>query len=133
MVRARFIRWFHEIGIADIPLVGGKNASLGEMYRELTPKGIKIPNGFAITAEGYWSVVRAGGLTEAIRTILSDLDTRDLANLAQRGRQVREMILIVGVKTDGLGPDWLVDGLGCLTASGARLTTNLELVESVRK
>ncbi len=93
MARARFIRWFHEIGLADIPLVGGKNASLGEMYRELTPKGIRIPNGFAITAEGYWSVVRAGGLTEAIRTILSDLDTRDLANLAQRGRQVREMIL----------------------------------------
>jgi pyruvate, water dikinase len=93
MASARFIRWFHEIGLADISLVGGKNASLGEMYRELTPKGIRIPNGFAITAEGYWSVVRAGGLTEAIRTILSDLDTRDLANLAQRGRQVREMIL----------------------------------------
>jgi pyruvate, water dikinase len=61
MASARFIRWFHEIGLADISLVGGKNASLGEMYRELTPKGIRIPNGFAITAEGYWSVVRAGG------------------------------------------------------------------------
>jgi pyruvate, water dikinase len=93
MARARFIRWFREIGIADIPLVGGKNASLGEMYRELTPKGVRIPNGFAITAEGYWSVLRAGGLTEAFRTILADLDTRDLANLAERGRQVRELIL----------------------------------------
>ena len=82
MARARFIRWFHEIGIADIPLVGGKNASLGEMYRELGPKGVKIPNGFAITAEGYWSVVRAGRLTEAIRVSLTDLDTQDLTNLA---------------------------------------------------
>lgn len=93
MTGTRFIRWFHEIGLADLPLVGGKNASLGEMYRELTPKGIKIPNGFAITAEGYWSVLRAGGLTEAIRTSLTNLDTRDLTELAERGRQVREMIL----------------------------------------
>ena len=47
----RFIRWFDDIGIEDIPLVGGKNASLGEMYRELTPRGIRVPEGFAITAE----------------------------------------------------------------------------------
>ena len=60
MARARFIRWFHDIGLADDIACRGKNASLGEMYRELTPKGIRIPNGFAITAEGYWSVVRAG-------------------------------------------------------------------------
>ena len=56
------------------------------------PKGIRIPNGFAITAEGYWSVVRAG-VDRGHPDHLSDLDTRDLANLAQRGRQVREMIL----------------------------------------
>ena len=45
------IRWFEDIGIQDIPLVGGKNASLGEMYRELASKGVKVPNGFAVTAE----------------------------------------------------------------------------------
>jgi len=50
MAKLHFIRWFHEIGITDAPLVGGKNASLGEMYQQLTPRGIKIPNGFAITA-----------------------------------------------------------------------------------
>jgi len=48
----KFILWFHEIGIDDIPLVGGKNASLGEMYRKLKNRGIKVPNGFAITAHG---------------------------------------------------------------------------------
>ncbi|HDH16152.1 MAG TPA: hypothetical protein ENG90_06705, partial [Gammaproteobacteria bacterium] len=48
-----YIRWFEKLGIEDIPLVGGKNASLGEMYRELTPQGVKIPNGFAITADAY--------------------------------------------------------------------------------
>ena len=47
------IRWFDEIGIGDVALVGEKNASLGEMYRELTPKGVKVPNGFAVTADAY--------------------------------------------------------------------------------
>ena len=51
--KGRFIRWFEKVGLEDLPLVGGKNASLGEMYRELTPQGIKIPNGFAITSEAY--------------------------------------------------------------------------------
>jgi pyruvate,water dikinase len=93
MTASRFIRWFREIGLADVPLVGGKNASLGEMYRELTSRGIKIPNGFAITAEGYRQVLQVGGLTQTIHAILADLDTRDLTNLAARGRRVREAIL----------------------------------------
>ena len=54
-----YIRWFEQIGIDDVPLVGGKNASLGEMIRELAPQGIKVPNGFATTAEAYWYVLRA--------------------------------------------------------------------------
>ncbi|MEJ2651247.1 MAG: PEP/pyruvate-binding domain-containing protein, partial [Gammaproteobacteria bacterium] len=49
----RFIRYFEEIGIDDVPSVGGKNASLGEMYRELTPKGVNVPDGFAVTAQAY--------------------------------------------------------------------------------
>ena len=51
MTAPRFIRWFSEVGIGDVALVDGKSASLGEMYRELTPQGIRVPNGFAITAE----------------------------------------------------------------------------------
>jgi|APFre7841882630_1041343.scaffolds.fasta_scaffold17967_2 choline dehydrogenase-like flavoprotein len=51
--REEFIRGFAELGIADVPLAGGKNASLGEIYRELTPQDVKAPNGFAITAEAY--------------------------------------------------------------------------------
>ena len=61
----RFIRFFSEIGIADVPLVGGKNASLGEMFRELTPKGIAVPHGFAITAEAYrYTLDQAGAWPE---------------------------------------------------------------------
>ncbi|MCL6507774.1 MAG: phosphoenolpyruvate synthase [Bryobacteraceae bacterium] len=93
MTTSRFIRWFGEIGVADVSLVGGKNASLGEMYRELTPRGINIPNGFAVTAEAYRDVLQVGGLAETIRQILSGLDTRDLGSLAERGRRVREAIL----------------------------------------
>lgn len=89
----KFIRWFGELGIGDVGLVGGKNASLGEMFRELTPKGIRVPNGFAVTAEAYRDFLRFGGLDQQIREILQGLDTRDLAGLAERGRQVREAIL----------------------------------------
>lgn len=93
MTTTRFIRWFRDITIADVGLVGGKNASLGEMFRELIPQGIRIPNGFAVTAAGYRHVLEVGGLAQRIRTILADLDTNDLSNLAERGRRVREAIL----------------------------------------
>jgi pyruvate,water dikinase len=91
--RAKFVKWFAEIGIDDIPLVGGKNASLGEMYRELTPKGVKVPNGFAITAEAYRHFLHEAGLDQKIRELLKGLDTRDVENLRQRGSQVRHAIL----------------------------------------
>jgi len=87
-----FIKWFADITIADVPLVGGKNASLGEMVRELTGKGVKVPNGFAITAEAFRHFIRTAQLDQSIRTKLADLDTQDMANLSQRGHAVREAI-----------------------------------------
>jgi pyruvate,water dikinase len=87
------VRWFHEIGIDDVPLVGGKNASLGEMYRALGKKGVRVPNGFAVTAAAYRYFLRQSGLDRRIREILTGLDTRDMENLRQRGRQARGAIL----------------------------------------
>ena len=87
--RKSYIRWFAEIGIGDVSLVGGKNASLGELYRELASKGIKVPNGFAITAQAYWDLLHRTGLAQQIKEILSGLDTQDAANLQQRGRAIR--------------------------------------------
>jgi len=87
-----FIRWFEEIGIDDIPAVGGKNASLGEMYRALAGKGIKVPNGFAITADAYRSFIHQAGLDKKIPEILKDLDTGDLENLRRRGSTIRQAI-----------------------------------------
>lgn len=89
----RFIRWFEEIGLEDAPRVGGKNASLGEMYRELAAGGVKVPNGFAVTADAYREFLRRESLDGRIREILRDLDPRDLENLRQRGRRVRQAIL----------------------------------------
>ena len=88
----KFIRWFNEIGIEDVPIVGGKNASLGEMYRNLESKGIKVPNGFAITAEAYRYFLDYAGIGDEIQEILADLDTSDLNNLMRKGRNIREII-----------------------------------------
>ena len=87
-----FIKWFADITIADVPLVGGKNASLGEMVRELTRRGVKVPDGFAITADAFRYFIREARLDEFIRVTLADLDTHDMANLSQRGHAVREAI-----------------------------------------
>jgi pyruvate,water dikinase len=88
-----WIRWFEEIGIEDVPLVGGKNASLGEMYRELASRGVKVPNGFAITADAYWTFLREAGLEATINEALKDLDTHDVANLRRRGSRIRQAML----------------------------------------
>ncbi len=88
-----FILWFKEIGIEDVPLVGGKNASLGEMYQHLSSKGVKVPNGFAITAEAYKHLLKDAGIEQAIRDALEGLDTSDINNLRERGKKVREIIL----------------------------------------
>jgi pyruvate,water dikinase len=87
-----FIKNFADITIDDIPLVGGKNASLGEMVRELSGRGVKVPDGFAITADGYRHFIREAGLDGFIRKVLADLDTGNLVNLSERGRAVREAI-----------------------------------------
>jgi pyruvate,water dikinase len=89
----RYIRWFEEVGIDDIPLVGGKNASLGELVRELASQGIKVPNGFAVTAKAYWDFIASAGLEGKFRGILADLDTGDAANLQQRGSALRQAVM----------------------------------------
>jgi len=89
----RSILWFNEIRIKDVPLVGGKNASLGEMYCTLTGKGVKVPNGFAITAEAYKYFLKSAGIRKEIKKILSDLDTRNVRNLSERGEKIRKLIV----------------------------------------
>jgi pyruvate,water dikinase len=91
--RIEFIRWFDELDLDDVPLVGGKNASLGEMIRALQPHGIRVPNGFATTADAYRQFLKTAHLDVTIQNILSDLDTRDIRNLRERGDKVRHAIV----------------------------------------
>jgi len=91
--REKFILWFDELGIADVPLVGGKNASLGEMYRQLTSKGVKVPNGFAVTAAAYRHYLEKSGLKDKIREELKGLNTSSMHSLSTKGHNVRQMIL----------------------------------------
>ena len=88
----KYILWFDELRIEDVPLVGGKNASLGEMYHSLKEKGVLVPNGFAITAAAYRHLLRDAGIEDAVREALEGLDTHDIRNLQERGRKVREII-----------------------------------------
>ncbi len=100
MTKPVFVRFFEELAIKDVPSVGGKNASLGEMYRKLKDQGIKVPNGFATTAEAYNYFLESTGLKKKIKEILKDLDTSDTRNLMAHGKKVRAEILAVQLPTD---------------------------------
>jgi pyruvate,water dikinase len=104
MRKKPYILWFDEIGLKDLPLVGGKNASLGEMRRELTKYGVNIPNGFAVTVNAYQAFLNEGIIhewdetrsrpyvRENIREILSGLNSEDVENLSERGSRIRRLI-----------------------------------------
>ena len=87
------VLWLNEIGMEDVPLVGGKNASLGEMYQKLSEKGIKIPNAFAVTSYAYQYFLDYAGIKKEIEDILKGLDTSNIDDLMIRGREVRETII----------------------------------------
>jgi len=84
--------WFEQFGIADIPIVGGKNASLGEMIRHLVPKGIRVPNGFATTAQAYRRFLEFNGLDVKLRKLFTGLSLEDLNQLRQVASQARALI-----------------------------------------
>jgi pyruvate,water dikinase len=88
----RYIRFFSQIGIEDIPQVGGKNASLGEMYRALKSAGVKVPNGFAITAEAYRTVLEEAGAWPALKDVLGGLDPKNVEDLGKRAAQARDIV-----------------------------------------
>ncbi len=90
--KTAFILWFDQLGIEDVPLTGGKNASLGEMYSVLTPKGVSVPNGFAVTAYAYNYLLDKAGIRDAIKQALDGLDTTNMKDLALKGAAARKII-----------------------------------------
>ena len=89
---ASCIRWFSELSAEDVPAVGGKSASLGELYCALRPRGLRVPNGFAITAEAYRETLEAAGALPRLRETLAGLDVHDVDDLARRARLAREIV-----------------------------------------
>jgi len=92
MTARRYIRFFSAIGMGDVATVGGKNASLGEMYRSLGSQGVRVPNGFAITAEAYRYMLDQSGSWPLLRQTLDGLRADDMEDLARRGKQAREIV-----------------------------------------
>lgn len=88
-----FILWFDQISVDDVPIVGGKNASLGEMYKELTPKGINVPNGFALTAKAYNYFLDKNNLKPRIKEIIDHMNIKDVNDLSEKGELIRSLIL----------------------------------------
>ncbi|MFC3848282.1 pyruvate, water dikinase [Helicobacter baculiformis] len=88
----RYIKLYKEINNRDVALVGGKNASIGEMFQELVPSGIKVPNGFAITSDAYWYLLEKGGIKEQIVALLEGVDATELDVLKMRSKQIRDLI-----------------------------------------
>ncbi len=87
------IRWFNDISIDDVPIVGGKNASLGEMFRELAGQGVLVPNGFAVTADAYREFLASQGTDRRIVSILARLKLDDIQSLQECGSAIRQTIL----------------------------------------
>ena len=91
---SEYILWLHEVEMADVDRVGGKNASLGEMLRNLTADGeVKVPGGFATTAFAYREFLGHEGLADRINQTLEALDVDDVGKLAQTGRQIRQWVM----------------------------------------
>lgn len=95
-----WILWLDQLSNDDVGLVGGKNASLGEMFTQLTPKGINIPNAFVVTANGYKHFVESSGLAEKIKSELDDLNIEDVRSLQETGKSIREAFLEVDFPED---------------------------------
>ena len=96
----KLVLWYKDITIKDVPLVGGKNASLGEMIKYLEPQGVRVPNGFVVTAEAYRHFMKKTGLDKFIKKALKGLDTKNLKDLAKRGEEIRKVIRAAKMPSD---------------------------------
>ncbi|MEE6139204.1 phosphoenolpyruvate synthase [Mycobacterium sp. 050128] len=100
MSTSKYVRFFEEFGIDDVPLVGGKNASLGEMFQKLSEQGVRVPHGFAITAQAYRHMLDRAGAWDRLHAELDELDPDDVAALARKGKRAREIVYGAGLPDD---------------------------------
>ncbi|MBX3144862.1 MAG: phosphoenolpyruvate synthase, partial [Trueperaceae bacterium] len=120
-----YILPFEQVGMGDVGLVGGKNASIGELIANLRSAGVRVPSGFATTAEAYRDYLEHGGITKRLDELLRDVDPDDVVLLAQRGREVRDLVLATPLHAS------LVDAVRAAYAEMAAATEG-ELTVAVR-
>jgi len=92
-MKKKYILWFKELGIKDVPRVGGKNASLGEMYNRLTKKGINVPDGFAFTTAAYWYFLKKNKLEKELKEIFTEFNPKSIKSLQETGKKARKLVL----------------------------------------
>jgi pyruvate,water dikinase len=90
--KAPYLKWLHEVELSDIPTVGGKNASLGEMIQNLGKLGVQVPGGFVVTVASYEAFIAHNVLDQKIRDIVAGLDVDDVENIRRTGLAVRTLI-----------------------------------------
>ena len=113
---SRGVRWFAALRLKDVPLVGGKNASLGELYAELGQAGVRVPNGFALTADAYRDALTAADAWPRLHALLDGIDVTDVSLLEQRAQQARRIVY------DATGTDALASAhRGCLPHARGRV------------
>jgi pyruvate,water dikinase len=100
MTKPSYVKFFNEFGIDDVPSVGGKNASLGEMYQKLSDQGVRVPNGFATTAQGYRYMLQESGAVAQLHEALDGLDPSDVSDLARRAKRAREIVYGAAIPGD---------------------------------
>ena len=96
----KLVLWFKEVSSKDVALVGGKNASLGEMFSLLTKKGINIPDGFALTAEAYWYYLKVNGIDKKLKEIFKKFNPQNIKSLEETGKKARQLILNGEIPSD---------------------------------
>ena len=125
---SNYIKFFSEISNSDVSVVGGKNASLGEMYQKLTPQGVRIPNGFATTADAFSYFLQSNQLEEKIKKILEKLEIKNIKSLQKTGEQIRNLIKNGKIPEDL--KDEIVKSYGQLISNNNKLLTSAVAVRS---
>jgi pyruvate,water dikinase len=124
----KYILWLSDLSNDDVAFVGGKNASLGEMYNALTPQGIRVPNAFVITATGYRYFVNNTGLQEKVKAALDGLDTGNIKDLQRRGKKARELFLKTSFPKDL--EEQIIEGYRKISAESGEKNTDVAVRSS---
>ncbi len=100
MIKKKYILWLKEVNFENVPEVGGKNASLGEMYGALSEKGVRVPEGFALTTKAYWHFLKENDLDKKLERLFKNYDPKSIKSLQETGKKARKLMLDAKIPKD---------------------------------